>query len=320
MRHEEAPPEITTLAEERAAARRAHDWTTADELLARIGAAGWKVIDIGTLYDLERVAPPDVTEGEVVRYGSSASVPSLLHEPPVGTASVVMVATDRPDELARAVRSLDERAPAGTQLVVVLNGLPSDPAIAASRLTTELVRTSAPLGWAAALNAGIRRAAADVVILLDPSVEPQGGLVTVLVGMLDDPSVAVAGPFGLVSEDLRRFDAAPADAVDVDAIDGIAMAFRRSDYLARGPLDEHFAFFGHLDTWWSLVLRDRGEDDADDAPPRRAVQASAISVVRHADDRWSNLTDFEVARRAKKDQYRFLKRFATRRDLLVGGR
>jgi hypothetical protein len=319
MRHEEAPSDIAALAEERAVARRSHDWPTADALLARIEAAGWKVIDAGTLYDLERVAPPDVTEGEVIRFGSSASVPSRLDEPAVGTACVVLVAMGRPDADQRAMRSLDAHAPAGTQIVVVANGLPDDPATAAPRLTTELVRTSAPLGWAAALNAGIRRAAAEVVILLDSSLEPQGDLVTALVEALDDPTVAVAGPFGLVSHDLRRFEPAPGDAVDVDAIDGRALAFRRSDYVARGPLDEHFAFSGHLDTWWSLVLRDQGEEDAADAQPRRAVQVSSVPVVRHADDRWTDLTDLERGRLAKKDQYRFLKRFATRRDLVGGG-
>ena len=38
-----------------------------------------------------------------------------------------------------------------------------------------------------------------------------------------------------------------------------AMAFRRSDYVERGPLDEHFRFYRNLDIWWSLVLRDDGD-------------------------------------------------------------
>lgn len=327
MPRETAPDEITALAAARADARRARDWATADQLLAQITAAGWKVIDSGTMYDLVRAAAPDVADGEVVRYGSAASVPSRLEEVPAGLATVVLVATDWPDDLARTHGALVAHAPEGTQLVVVANapseaqaaaleGL-ADEAGGASGVTTEVVWTSSRLGWAAALNAGIRRAAAPVVVLLDTSVEPAGDLVTTLAAALDDPTVAVAGPFGLVSADLRRFEAAPDGIADVDAIEGYAMAFRRADYVARGPLDEHFAFYRNLDIWWSLVLRDQGEDDAEDAPPRRAVRVPVASVARHPHRGWASLPDDERDRLSKKNFYRVLKRFATRRDLLV---
>lgn len=327
MPRDDAPDEITALAAARADARRARDWATADDLLGQITAAGWKVIDSGTMYDLVRAAAPDVADGEVVRYGSSASVPSRLEEAPVGLATVVLVATDWPDDLARAHRTIVEHAPDGTQLVVVANAPSEAQAVAlegldatdpgAPGIATEVIWTSSRLGWAAALNAGIRRAAAPVVVLLDTSVEPAGDLVSVLASALDDPTVAVAGPFGLVSGDLRRFDAAPDGVADVDAIEGYAMAFRRSDYATRGPLDEHFAFYRNLDIWWSLVLRDQAEDDPDVAAPRRAVRVPVASVARHPHRGWASLPDDERDRLSKKNFYRVLKRFATRRDLLV---
>ena len=68
--------------------------------------------------------------------------------------------------------------------------------------------------------------------------------------------MAVAGGWGIVSGDLRKFEDAPAG--DVDAIEGYAQAFRRADFAARGPLDERFRFYRNLDIWWSLVLRDEG--------------------------------------------------------------
>ena len=322
------PADIRDLADRRAAARRSRDWAAADAIRDELLAAGWKVIDIGTLYDLERAAPPDVDEGGDVRYGSSASVPSRLDEEPVGVATVVLVATEWPDDLARAVRALVEHAPDGTQLVVVAND-PSDGQAASLRelasadpgapgIATEVVLTSARLGWAAALNAGIRRAAASVVILLDTSVEPEGDLVTPLVAALDDPTVAVAGPFGIVSDDLRRFRDADPGMTDVDAIEGYALAFRRADYAERGPLDEHFAFYRNLDIWWSLVLRDQPDDADGDTPPRRAVRVTGIPVTRHEHRGWTALPEEERDRLSKKNFYRILKRFATRRDLLVG--
>ena len=319
MPPEIAPDDIRSLADARADARRARDWATADRLRDELLAAGWKVIDSGTLYDLERTAPPDQETDGVVRYGSSASVPSRLDEPPAAVATVLLVATDWPDDVARAVGAVRAHAPAGTQLIVVANG-PSEAQEAALDALgdVELVRTAPRLGWATALNAGIRRAAGAVVILLDTSVEPGGDLVAPLVAALEDPTVAVAGPFGIVSDDLREFRDADDDVTDVDAIQGYALAFRRSDYVERGPLDEHFAFYRNLDIWWSLVLRDQPEDADDDAAPRRAVRVPGIPITRHDHRGWTSLSDDERERLSKKNFYRILKRFATRRDLLVG--
>ena len=327
MTREQPPDDVRALADARATARRARDWATADDLRARIEAAGWKVIDTGTLYDLERLAPPDIEDRGVVRYGTSASVPSRLDDAPVGVATVVLVATDWPDDLARALRALTAHSPDGTQLVIVANGVSDEQAAALEALDaadpgapgigTEVVRTSSRVGWAAALNAGIRRAAAPVVIVLDTSVEPRGDLVSALAAALDDETVAVAGPFGIVSGDLRRFEDAAPGVVDVDAIEGYAQAFRRSDYVERGPLDEHFEFYRNLDIWWSLVLRDQPEDAADDALPRRAVRVTSVPVERHEHRGWTSLAEDERDRRSKRNFYRILKRFATRRDLLV---
>jgi hypothetical protein len=325
-----APPEIIALAEGRAVARRASDWTSADRLLAEIAAAGWRVVDSGTMYDLVRLAPPDVIEDDVVRYGSSLSVPARFEEPAAGVASVVLVATDWPDDLARAVRALAAHSAVGTQVVVVANA-PSDAQAAdlgalgtlgtvrdtAPGLDVEVVWTATRLGWAAALNVGIRRASAPVVVVMDTSVEPTFDLVTELATVLHDPTVAVTGPFGLVSTDMRRFEDAPDGGGDVDAIEGYAIAFRRADYVTRGPLDEHFVFYRNLDIWWSLVLRDQAEDADEDAPPRRAVRVPATSLTRHAHRGWGSLPDEERDRASKKNFYRVLKRFATRRDLLV---
>jgi cysteinyl-tRNA synthetase len=328
MPDDEVPADIRELADARAAARRARDWATADGLRARIEAAGWKVRDAGTLYDLERAAPPDVEAGGVVRYGSSASVPSRLDDAPVGLATVVMVATDWPGDLARALRALTGQGPDGTQLVIVANGVSDEQAAALAALDvadpgapgigTEVVHTAERLGWAAALNAGIRRAAAPVVVLMDTSVEPSGDLVTALAAALEDETVAVAGPFGVVSRDLRRFEDAPEGVVDVDAIEGYALAFRRADFVRRGPLDEHFGFYRNLDIWWSLVLRDPPDDAPEGTPPRRAVRVTSVPVERHEHRGWAALPEAERDRQSKRNFYRILKRFAQRRDLLVG--
>jgi hypothetical protein len=156
---------------------------------------------------------------------------------------------------------------------------------------------------------------------MDPSVEITGDCITPLVAALDDPTVAVAGPFGIVSKDLRQFEEPAAGVREVDAIEGYAMSFRRSDYVERGPLDEHFVFYRNLDIWWSLVLRDGEWDDDGNlvVAPRRAIRIPDLPIRRHEHRAWASTPAAERERLSKKNFYRVLKRFATRRDLLVGG-
>jgi len=306
------PDEVLALAHARLQARAARDWPEADRLRAEIEAAGWKIVDRGTDFALSPAAPPTVEEAGTVRYGSSAAVPSRLEEPATGLATVVLVATDWPADLDRALAALAATSPQGVSVVVVADG-PSDEQEAtldavANRPSVEVVRTSERLGQAAALNAGYRRASAGVVVVLDTSVEPTGDIVTPLVAALGDPAVGVAGGWGIVSDDLRRFSDAPPG--DVTAIEGYALAFRREDVMARGPLDERFRFYRNLDIWWSLVLRDAG----DGAAPRRAV-AVKLPAARHEHRGWTSLSDDERDRLSKRNFYRIIDRFGSRTDL-----
>ena len=321
MSRRRIPDEVLSAAHERAAAREARDWAEADRLRAEIEAAGWKIVDRGTDFALTPAAPLDTAEGERVRYGASANVPSRLDETPVGVATVVLVATDWPDDLARALSGLADHAPEGTSIVVVADA-PSEEQAAALEvveagggtggLATEIVWTSARLGQGAALNAGVRRAPGPVVILLDSSVEPTGDFVTPLTAALDDPAVALAGGWGIVSGDLRRFEEAPPG--DVDAIEAYCLAFRREDFATRGPFDERFRFYRNLDIWWSLVLRDEGEGTL----PRRAVALADLPLTRHEHRGYTSLPPDERDRQSKRNFYRIIDRFGSRRDLLVG--
>lgn len=305
------------LARARSAARIERDFARADALRAQIEAAGWKVVDRGAAFDLEPAHPPDVTEGARVRYGTSAAVPSRLDEPPTAAISVVLVATDWPEDLARALAGLQAHGPDGMQLVVVADEpSPAQGAALAAvesdmDAAVEVVWTSARLGQAAALNAAIRLASGGIVVIVDSSVEPTGDIVTPLVAALGDPSVAVAGGWGLATKDLRRFEEAPWG--DVAVIEGHALAFRRADYIARGPLDEHFRFYRNLDIWWSLVLREEGED----APPRRAL-AVPLPATRHPHRGWTETPESERDRLSRRNLYRIIDRFGRRRDLAVG--
>ena len=318
-----APPDaIDALAHERAAARAAHEYARADALRAEIEAAGWRIVDQGTAYRLEPAAPPTIEAVGIVRYGSAAAVPSVLDMPATAAITVLLLAGDRPDDLARMLGGLRAHAPAGTQVVIVANdpsptqeaglapGSPNREPLAGA--DPEVLWTSARLGHAAALNAGLRRAGGAIVVLADMSVEPTGDALTPLVGALAQPDVAVAGAFGVVAPDLRHF--AEAAGPEVDAIEGCWLAFRRADLLALGPLDEKFVFDRHLDIWWSLVLR-AGVDPAQ--PPRRALRLD-LPLVRHEHRGSTSLPAAERDRLSRRNFYRVLERFRDRPDLLSG--
>ncbi len=322
MSRQRIPEAVLDAAHARATARSEGRWDEADRLRAEIEAAGWRIVDRGTDFALSPAAAATIEAEGVVRYGSSAAVPSRRDEAPTGDATVVIVAMDWPGDLERALAGLRRHAPSDLSAVIAADG-PSDdqdaaldrPALGGGEdrpIGIEVVRTSDRLGHAAALNVGLRRATGRVVIVLDTSVEPTGDIVTPLLDTLADPTVAVAGGWGIVSDDLRRFRDAPPG--EVDAIEGYAMAFRREDARTRGPLDERFRYYRNLDIWWSLVLRDEGIE----RPPRRAV-AVALPAIRHEHRGWAALEESERERLSRRNFYRILDRFGGRPDLARGG-
>ena len=321
-RFPDPPDAVLAAARERSAARAAHDWPRADALRAVIEAAGWKVEDAGTAFRLEPAGPPTVEDGSIIRYGASGAVPSVLDEPASARFTVELVAEDAPDDLSRMLAGLRAHAPAGTQVVIVANAPSREQearlAVESADLdpiagtTPEVVWTSERLGQAAARNLGLRRAAGAIVVLADGSIEPTGDPLAPLEAALADPRIAVAGAFGLVAADLRRFESAPGP--DVDAIELCWLAFRRDDLAALGPLDEKFAVDRHLGTWWSLVLR----AGADDGAPPRAARRLDLPLARHAERGRTILPADQHDRLAKRGFYRLLDRFRDRPDLLSG--
>ena len=315
------PEDIRRIADARRAARIARVFGEADRLKTALETAGWKVIDDGIEYRLAPLHPPDVVVGGRTRHSWSGSVPSRAAEPAVGIASLVLVTGDRPDALERALAGLAGVVGEDVQRIIVANA-PSDELEA--RLveweanSAEVVWLGERLGAAPALNAGIRRASAGVVILLDPSAEPMGDFVTPLVRALADPAVAAAGPWGLVSDDGRRFaratGAAASDRASVAAIDLAAFAFRRADYAERGPLDEHFESPVLLDAWWSMVLR----DDEREGAVRGAVIVD-VPLVRHEAPVRTKGPRPDNVRDERRNRYRIIDRFGDPRRLAVPG-
>ncbi|HEU6439065.1 MAG TPA: glycosyltransferase [Terriglobales bacterium] len=355
------PAEISHLVRERVEARARRDWTHADAIKAQIEAAGWRVVDRRGRSSVSQAAPASVEADGEIRYGTAAGVPSLLDAPATTAWTVAVVASESPDRVSRLLTALRTHAPAGTQVVIVAND-PSDAQVAAllpdaadrapiGGLAPELLRTSARLGYAAALNIALHRASGDLVLIADGTAWPSGDAISPLAIALEDPAVAVAGGFGLYAPDDEPLrpnalgrepgtdDAAA--AAGPTALEGAWLAFRRADYIELGPLDEHFATPSWLDVWWSLRLRagaepegwevaeptEEGDNGNAEEPsaPSTAETAASEPEFEFAEPRLAVCPDLPLEREAagwppdrsrlnRRNMYRVLDRFGRRMD------
>lgn len=172
----------------------------------------------------------------------------------------------------------------------------------------EVVTTGGP-DFAAARNEALRRATGDVVAFVDASLELTGDVLGPLVAALEDPSVAVVGPFGLATADLREYEERTEG--EVVAVQGYCLAARRSDVLAAGGFRAGFAFYRNADIDLSLRLRTLTPE------PRRAVALGADRCIRHAHRDWESADPAERDRLSRLNMNRILKQFGDRLDLAV---
>ena len=237
--------------------------------------------------------------------------PAAAHDAPAREVTLLTVVHGWQPDAERWLLSVFTQTKADFEAVVVDNS--GDARIAGwlkSRSAERLraITLDPPLGWAAAVNAGIDAAAGGVVVLFDPGVELKGDAVTPLVRALDEPGVAVAGAFGVRGKGtMKEFERS--DGPEVDAIEGYCMAFRRADALAVGGFDPKFRYYRIADIELSFRLRERAG---------RALVVAGLPVAKHEHRLWESTEPAERERLSKRNMYRFLDRWRDREDLLVG--
>ena len=290
------------LAERRATARASKDFATADALRDELTAEGWTVVDEPAGWHLEPAATPepDVTT-EPIR---AADVPSILEEAATADVSAHWVCEGWPDDIARGVASF--RAHAGSREVRFVVADVTEQPEGAFGEDVEVVRLEPGTGWAAARNAGLRRTAGRIAFVLDGSIEAAGDVFGPLEAALEDPGVGIAGPFGIVTKDLRQFDEQPAPG-PCDAVEGYFMALRRHTLAAAGPFDEKFKWYRTADIEYSFRVKDLGLET-------RVVD---VPVNKHEHRMWFETDPATRAKWSKRNYYRFLDRWRDRWDLVL---
>ena len=298
----EPPEAVVTLAEARAAARAAKDFTAADALRERIAEQGWTVVDGPEGWRLERVAAAPRRADTV----DSGGLGDVLDLPPDHDVSVQWVLDGWPEDVERALGAF--RAVTGDRsvqyVVVDVTGAASD----RWGRDVEIVSLWPGTGWAAARNAGLKRARGRIVLAVDASLESTGDVFGPLETALADDGVGICGPFGLVTQDLRRFDETIRPG-DCDAIEGYLMAFRREVLTSIGLFDEKFSWYRSADLEWSFRVKDRG---------LRTVVVD-VPVRRHEHRMWQQTSPEDRERLSKRNFYRFLDRWRGRWDLVQSG-
>ncbi|HXF56736.1 MAG TPA: glycosyltransferase [Actinomycetota bacterium] len=309
QRPEELPEDLRRLVEERQAARARRDFALADRLRERIREAGFEVADTpaGPVLRPRPSGAEGGAEGEAPRvYRRSDEVESVLGRPPTAEASVQWVVQGWPEDAVQGVEAFRRHQGDRTvhYLVVEAAGL-LDVAWPGG---VEVLHLAPEAGWAAARNAGLRRAAGRVVVLVDGSVEPTGDVLGPLERALADPTVGLTGPFGLVTEDLREFRESPGP--EVDAVEAYLMALRRELVEAGLRFDEKFRFYRTADIELSFQVKARGF----------RCTVTPLPLARHEHRLWAATPEEERARLSRRNFYRFLDRWRGRTDLLVSRR
>ena len=231
-------------------------------------------------------------------------VPSILDAPAADDVSVHWVAEGWPDDIVRAIASL--RLHQGSRRVhyVVADVTGEDPG--AFGQGVEVLALAPATGWAAAANAGLRRATGRIVIVMDGSIEASGDVFGPLETSLAEPALGIAGPFGIVTHDLRQFDQAPG-AGPCDAIEGYCMALRREVVAEVEGFDERFRWYRTADIELSFRVKDRG----------LRTDVVPLPVIKHEHRMWFETEPAERATWSKRNFYRFLDRWRDRWDLVL---
>jgi len=114
--------------------------------------------------------------------------------------SIVIPSCRRPDLLERCLKSVCAFAPPDTEIIVVDDGSrESIVSRTAQRFPVQhLLRNAKPLGFARAANAGIARATADIVEMLNDDAEVTPGWAEAALRAFENPTVVAVAPLVMI--------------------------------------------------------------------------------------------------------------------------
>ena len=304
------PEDILALSHERDELRRKGKYEKADDLKRQIEEAGYGIKD--NPHGAHLIVLPGV-EIDGVHYRTSRHVPSELDQADSCAFSVNILAQDTLEATRRCIESIERFAEGHSiEILLVDNGSQDelyDWASARRQQDARLhvLRIARPVGEAEARNAGLKQSLGQYILMLDSSIELTGDVFTPLAETLSNSEVGITGLRGLLSEDMRHFK--ETSELEVEAIAGLVMAFRRNILKRAGFFDERFRFPYYMDIDFNFAVRDCGKS---------AVVIPGLPALSHPQQEYNpKLSDAERTRLTRRNFYRFLDKWGHRDDLLL---
>ena len=304
----EPPQDVRALAEQRARARDAREFATADDLRDRIADAGWIVVDAPDGFAFKPKPPYDVLE-------RVSDLPDNSERTDDRRATVSLVIDGWPDDVRTCVDALlthtvDDVVVQALDLGNVDGAGDALHEFAGGRL--QEWHLAGPTGWSAARTALLRADSARIHVWCDVSTVFTGDALSPLLDAIDaSEDVVGAGWRGVhvdLADEWRSFVDAPAG--EVDAVLGYLFAMRRATALAAGGPHPKARFYRNADIEFSFALKDA-------APRSRLVVPVGKLPLRQ--DRHRGYHDSDPGYRDKesaKTYNRFLQTYRGRTDLL----
>lgn len=303
------PADILALSHERDELRRRGKYDRADALKRQIEEAGYGIKD--NPHGAHLIVLPSVEVDGAV-YRTARQVPSLLDEEDCCEFSINILANASFEDTKRCIESvLRFVGKRNSEIILVDNGLLDQLDAWFKELQHDdsrlhLLSTSRPLGEAEARNIGLKQSRGTFILLLDSGVELTGDVFTPLARLLADSSIGITGFKGLITEDLRHFE--ESSTLEVEAIEGSCMAFRRKLLKKIGLFDQRFRFPYYMDIDFNFAVRNSGA---------QAIVTPDLPVISHPRLLDVQLSDAERTRLTKRNFYRFLEKWGHRDDLLL---
>ncbi|MGH2480495.1 MAG: glycosyltransferase, partial [Ktedonobacteraceae bacterium] len=313
------PASVAEQVEARHSLRQHQQFGEADELRTHLATTCYTLRDTpcGSLVLPRRL------EDEFPVLSSSNDAPDYTGQPDQYTFSINLLAHNSHADLARCLASIQRYAGGYTLEVVIVDNGSTDETLSylqalardgsltgvqGQRIALQVLFADHNMGFAAGRNATLRASRGRYVVLLDTSIELTDAPWALLTTLLEDPSIGVTGPYGLLTNDLREFREAPGP--DVDAIEGYLMAWRRELQAELGRLDEHFRFYRLLDIHLSFFCKSAGY---------RVVASPQLAqcLRKHPHREWFSLSEDERATKSKKNYDLFHERWHHGQSLLV---
>ncbi len=313
------PAPVAAQVRTRQALRHKQSYRQADSMRRELSHAGYMVRDTerGSLVLPRRLDE----EFSVLAHSSDAS--DNTHLPDRFEFSVNLLAHNSKDDVARCIESIRRHVGGhNIEIVVIDNGstdetLPYLQQLARQKdligeegqtIGLHVLFADHNMGFAAGRNATMRVSRGRYVMLIDTSIEVNGDIWTPLATALASTQVGIAGPYGLVTEDLREFHESSGQVVD--AIEGYLMTFRRELLHEVGWIDEKFRFYRLMDIFYSFFFKAAGYHAV-------TVPEVEMHIEKHPHREWYSLSEEERRTKSKKNYDIFRDRWHHGESLLV---